>query len=77
MKLTKAVSLFVTIMLLAKTVSAQGKYEWKETTADGYKYKYVTGDPMQTRFYTLKNGMTVILSQDSKEPRMHVYEGRQ
>lgn len=49
---------------------AQQKNEWKETTANGYKYRYVTNDPMKTRFYTLKNGLTVILSPNPKEPRI-------
>ncbi|MBL7718194.1 MAG: insulinase family protein [Flavipsychrobacter sp.] len=52
---------------------AQGKHEWKEATSAGYKYKYVTNDPFQARFYTLKNGLTVILSPISKDPRMQVY----
>ena len=60
-------------LLLAGTVNAQGKYEWKDATTAGFKYRYVTNDPMQTRFYTLKNGLTVILSPTSKEPRMQVY----
>lgn len=50
-----------------------GAHEWKSDKAAGYSYKYVSGDPMQTRFYTLKNGMTVILSPAHKEPRMQVY----
>src|SRR5688572_27152804 len=47
---------------------AQNKYEWKQASAGGYTYKYVTNDPTQTRFYTLKNGLTVILSVNQKEP---------
>src|SRR6478672_7086827 len=57
---------------LAFTVSAQSKYQWKEATSGGYTYKYVTNDPMQTRFYTLKNGLTVILSPNKREPRVSV-----
>ena len=38
------------------------KYEWKQVTANGFSYKYVTNDPMGARFYTLKNGLTVILA---------------
>ena len=38
----------------------------------GYTYKYVTNDPMGTRFYTLKNGLTVILSPNKKEPSVSV-----
>ena len=49
------------------------KYQWKENRSGGYSYKYVLNDPMQARFYTLKNGLTVILSPTKKEPRMQVY----
>lgn len=52
---------------------AQQKMEWKESSSGGYSYKYVTGDPTQSRFYTLKNGLTVILSPSKKEPRVQSY----
>ena len=48
-------------------------HEWKETTAAGYTYKYVTNDPAKARFYTLKNGLTVILSATKKDPRIQCY----
>ena len=54
------------------TLSAQSKYQWKQATSGGYTYKYVTNDPMATRFYTLKNGLSVILSPNKKEPRIAV-----
>lgn len=50
--------------------AAQTSFEWKTATAAGYTYKYVTNDPLQARFYTLKNGLTVILSPNNKEPRI-------
>ncbi|MDR3716357.1 MAG: insulinase family protein [Puia sp.] len=49
-----------------------GKYAWKQTSSAGYTYRYVTNDPMQTRFYTLENGLTVILTRNRKEPRIAV-----
>ena len=49
---------------------AQNKYQWKQASAGGYTYKYVTNDPIQTRFYTLKNGLSVILTVNHKEPRI-------
>src|SRR5690606_17991543 len=53
---------------------AQGsKYQWKEATENGYTYRYVSNDPSNARFYTLKNGLTVILSPDSKKPRIQTY----
>lgn len=71
MKLMK----FLFVALLAtgiQCVSAQNKYEWKQATAAGYTYKYVTNDPIHARFYTLKNGLTVILSVNKTEPRIAV-----
>lgn len=62
----------VTLLFSLQTF-AQNKYEWKEASGNGYTYKYVTNDPMQARFYTLKNGLTVILSPTKKDPRIQAY----
>ncbi|SMD02871.1 M16 family metallopeptidase [Pedobacter nyackensis] len=64
--------LFLSISSHIQSTFAQGKYEWKQVSAGGYNYKYVTNDPMQTRFYKLKNGLTVMLSPNKKEPRIAV-----
>ena len=56
------------LMLIWLTSSAQNQYVWKTANAAGYTYRYVTNDPTKTRFYTLKNGLTVILSQNNQEP---------
>jgi predicted Zn-dependent peptidase len=53
--------------------SDNDKHEWASARSGGYSYKYVTGDPMQARFYKLENGLTVILSPTHKEPRMHFF----
>ncbi|MEO6683206.1 MAG: insulinase family protein [Ginsengibacter sp.] len=54
------------------SVGAQTDYSWKQGTSNGYTYKYVNNDPINARFYTLKNGLTVILSENKKEPRIAV-----
>jgi len=64
-----SLSFFFAISAFAQT----GKYEWKEATSGGYTYKYVTNDPAKARFYTLKNGLTVILSATNKDPRIQCY----
>ncbi len=61
------------LLTTASTFAQTGKYEWKEATSGGYTYKYVTNDPTKARFYTLKNGLTVILSPTSKDPRIQCY----
>lgn len=61
------------MVALTLPVMAQSKYEWKTATSGGYTYKYVSNDPAKARFYTLKNGLTVILSPTSKDPRIQAY----
>lgn len=59
-------------VLFFSTAVAQQTHDWKQATAAGYTYQYVSNDPMQTRIYTLKNGLTVMLSPNKKEPRIAV-----
>ena len=62
------------VLLLSSTMlqlwAKPPRFQWKQVTSNGYTYRTVEGDPMQTRFYTLKNGLTVILSPNKKEPRI-------
>lgn len=61
-------------MVVAVSVSTFAqKHDWKTATSAGYSYKYVSGDPTNSRFYTLKNGLTVILSPTNKDPRVQAY----
>ncbi|WP_212000600.1 pitrilysin family protein [Chitinophaga sp. HK235] len=74
----KLLKLTVSLLLFAGTLQtaiAQGKFQWKDATSGGYSYRYVTDDPMKARFYTLKNGLTVILSVNKKEPRIQTLIG--
>jgi len=61
---------FVCLFIAGSNLMAQSTYQWKTATSGGYSYKYVTNDPSKTRFYTLKNGLTVILSPNTKEPNI-------
>jgi predicted Zn-dependent peptidase len=65
------------LILFASAINgyAQSKYQWKQATEHGYTYRYVTADPMHARFYHLKNGLTVILSVNKKEPRIQTLIG--
>jgi len=77
MTLTRAFLTFLLITSAAAVSNAQDatpkdKYVWKEASSGGYTYRYVTNDPMQTRLYTLANGLTVLLSPNHKEPRVAV-----
>lgn len=68
-----AVSFLAVGIISGAPAMAQEKFEWKTATSGGYSYKYVENDPTQSRFYTLKNGLTVILSPSKKEPRIQTY----
>jgi hypothetical protein len=74
--INKAICLLLGACTMSTIASAQQKkYEWKEGTSAGYTYKYITNDPMKARFYTLKNGLTVILSVNKKDPRIQTLIG--
>ncbi|TDQ08819.1 M16 family metallopeptidase [Pedobacter metabolipauper] len=60
--------LIALLLLTGSGAMAQSAFQWKTATSGGYTYKYVTNDPTKSRFYTLKNGMEVILSPNTKEP---------
>lgn len=62
--------LLACLLIAGKSIMAQSGYQWKTASSGGYTYKYVTNDPTKTRFYTLKNSLTVILSQNKKEPKI-------
>lgn len=61
------------IICLIPLLSFSQKATWKEHKSNGYTYKYIQNDPTNTRFYTLKNGLTVILSKNEKKPRIQTY----
>lgn len=67
LKLALVAVVFSTVTL------AQSQHQWKDASGNGYNYKYVTNDPTKARFYTLKNGLTVILSPTNKDPRIQCY----
>lgn len=60
------------LILLTATlsVSAQNQTSWSKARSGDYEYRFVQGDPMQSRFYTLKNGLTVMLSVNPETPRI-------
>ena len=69
MQFNKVFALLLLLSVACES-NAQNKYQWKQASAGGYTYKYVTNDPIQARFYTLKNGLSVILTVNHKEPRI-------
>jgi len=60
-------------LVLTFSAIAQNKYTWKTGKQDGYTYQYVENDPTGARYYTLDNGLTVILAENHKEPNIQTY----
>ncbi|MEJ2901688.1 insulinase family protein [Pedobacter panaciterrae] len=74
-KLSLKTAATLLLVVVAGAAEAQQKYEWKQASDGKYQYRYVASDPLQSRFYTLKNGLTVILSVNKKEPRIQTLIG--
>ncbi|MCW2263149.1 MULTISPECIES: M16 family metallopeptidase [Sphingobacterium] len=72
-RVLKTVGYVYLLFITSSSFAQSTKFQWKETTDGGYAYRYVTNDPVQTRFYKLKNGLTVILSPNAKQPRIQAY----
>lgn len=74
MNFLKRITIVTSIAAASFSGYAYGQnFQWKEATSKGYPYKYVTNDPTSARYYTLKNGLTVILSPTTKDPRIQAY----
>jgi predicted Zn-dependent peptidase len=65
----KNVIALLVVCMLYNTSFAQTT-AWTKATSNGFEYKSVLNDPMKTRFYTLKNGLTVILTVNKETPRL-------
>lgn len=63
------------LVLVCLLLSASSYAQWQTHTSKGYTFKTNPADPMKARFYTLKNGLTVILSINAKEPRIQTLIG--
>ncbi|MDR1222717.1 MAG: insulinase family protein [Tannerella sp.] len=62
----KKIYLLLSLAILFLTASGQGST---------YKYESVQGDPLQTRIYTLENGLKIYLSVNKDKPRVQSYIG--
>jgi predicted Zn-dependent peptidase len=60
--------------LLLVTIGFSGiNAQTQQITSGDYTYESVVNDPLQTRIYTLKNGLKVYLSVNKSEPRIQTY----
>jgi predicted Zn-dependent peptidase len=63
--------LFSALLICVVSTQAQIRYSsYGKDTKCGYTYTKVAGDPTNTRWYTLPNGLTVILSVNKDQPRV-------
>ena len=68
------IAVLMTVLWACGGDSAKEKpFQTKTAEEDGYTYEYVTSDPMNTRIYTLDNGLKVYLSPYADAPRAHVF----
>ena len=51
--------------------SKKVSHHMKEATSHGYSYKYLENDPLNTRIYTLSNGLVVYLSDYKATPTIY------
>lgn len=68
--------LFVLSIIILTACQPGGKnasFETKTAIEEGYTYEYVEGDAMNTRIYTLDNGLKVYLSDYENAPRVHIF----
>ena len=65
--------LFIVAAVLGFCAPLSASYEEKEATdSAGRVYRRIPGDPFKARIYTLSNGMKLYLSQNDREPRIHI-----
>ncbi len=62
---------FLIMCCIISLISAHSQnFNWSKATGAGYEYKFVNNDPMKARYYTLKNGLSVILTVNKEVPRL-------
>jgi predicted Zn-dependent peptidase len=61
---------FITLFLFAPAHAQKRFSTYGSDKSNGYTYKFYENDPLKTRFYTLENGLTVILSVNKAKPRI-------
>ncbi len=68
----KKIQLILAFLVLSIWANAQEKFEVEtQLSPDGkYSYSFVKNDPLKVRTYQLKNGLTVMMSVNTKQPRI-------
>ena len=66
----RKISPFIFCFILAACEKSEVTFEPRTAESNGYSYEYVTNDPLNTRIYTLANGLKVYLSDYKIAPRI-------
>ncbi|MCG2761500.1 MAG: insulinase family protein, partial [Candidatus Delongbacteria bacterium] len=70
-KFEQILTILVFFAAVANLFSKNVSYETKNATdSNGYSYGFVTNDPINTRIYTLSNGLKVYLSENKDKPKI-------
>lgn len=72
-KLKSIIIVVLSICTIKNTIAQVKQFQWNDEVDGKYTYRYVSNDPTHTRYYTLNNGLTVILSPNKKNPRIQSY----
>ncbi len=77
LKYLTTLSLATTFLLITICLSGQSTdYKFKETRdANGDIYRYLTNDPLNTRIYTLNNGLKIYISPNNVDSRIQAIIG--
>ncbi len=74
MKKIKFLVLVLTAQILIINQLPASVYTTKTAVdKNGYRYEYVTNDPLNVRIYTLNNGLKIYLKQNFDEPRLQTF----
>lgn len=67
------VILLFLLLVLGTGSFNQSHAQWKEHQKGRFKWKTLPNDPLQARFYELKNGFQILLARDASQPRIYTY----
>lgn len=68
-----SIALFVVQIINAQKISSNSEITQQALPQSTYVYETVPGDPLNTRIYTLRNGIKVYMSVNKDEPKIAAY----
>lgn len=68
MKFVKSILVIASLSIMFSASAQQQFAQFKQVNDGKFSYTYIENDPANARFYTLPNGLTVILAQNTEKP---------